>query len=150
MPEQQLPFHHAKKCYRQRLWETGEGANACIVIAGFKIPVHAPVLEEESSYFQSQFRRSFQESGRLEFHFDIENVNTVWRILELVYLGTYSNKLYPLSCLSGLVPTFLRVRDHTNRCHRRGKWAFATWVDIPLGGVLGFIEQSSGNHLSQI
>ncbi|RAL15276.1 BTB/POZ domain-containing protein [Aspergillus homomorphus CBS 101889] len=100
MSGEQLPFHQAKRCYRQRLWKTGEGADASIVIGGFRIPVHSSILEEESRYFHSEFRRSFQERGRPELHFDIKNVNTVWRTLELIYLGTYSNELCPLSYLS--------------------------------------------------
>ncbi|KAH1805418.1 hypothetical protein KXX19_007953, partial [Aspergillus fumigatus] len=100
MSDEPLPFHQAKRCYRQRLWKTGEGADASIIIGGFRIPVHSSILEEESRYFQSQFRRSFQKRGRPELHFDIKNVNTVWRTLELMYLGTYSNELCPLSYLS--------------------------------------------------
>jgi hypothetical protein len=121
MSGEQLPFHHAERCYKQRLWETGEGADAFIVIGGFKIPVHSSILEEESRYFQSQFRRSFQKRGTLELHFDIKNVNTVWRALELIYLGTYSNELCPLSYLSGRVHVLLHVPNHTNRYHRRRK-----------------------------
>lgn len=101
MSGEELLFPYADRCYKQRLWETGEGADASIVIGGFRIPVHSPILEEESRYFQHQFRRSFQETGRLELHFDIKNVNTVWRILELIYVGTYSNEFCPLSYLSG-------------------------------------------------
>lgn len=101
MSDEPLPFHQAKRCYRQRLWKTGEGADASIIIGGFRIPVHSSILEEESRYFQSQFRRSFQKRGRPELHFDIKNVNTVWRTLELMYLGTYSNELCPSSYLSG-------------------------------------------------
>lgn len=101
MSGEPFPLHYADRCYKQRLWETGDGADASIVIGGFRIPVHSSILEEESRYFQIQFRRSFQERGRLELHFDINNVNTVWRILELIYLGKYSNEYCPLSYLSG-------------------------------------------------
>jgi hypothetical protein len=121
MSGEQLPFHCAERCYKQRLWETGEGADASIVIGGFEIPVHSLILEEQSRYFQSEFRRSFQARGRLELHFDIKNVNTVWRILELIYLGTYSNEFCPLSYLSGRVPVLLHVPNHTNKYHRRRK-----------------------------
>jgi hypothetical protein len=48
MSGEQLPFYHAERCYKQRLWETGEGADAFIVISGFKILVHSSILEEES------------------------------------------------------------------------------------------------------
>ncbi|KAH2988335.1 hypothetical protein KXW58_006112 [Aspergillus fumigatus] len=100
MSGEHLPFHHAERYYKQRVWKTGEGADVSIIIGGFSIPVYSSVLEEESRYFQSQFRRSFQKRGRLELHFEIKNVNTVWRTLELIYLGTYSNELCPLSSLS--------------------------------------------------
>jgi hypothetical protein len=150
MSGEQLPFHQAKRCYRQRLWKTGKGADASIVIGGFRIPVHSSILEEESRYFQSQFRWSFQERGRSELHFNIKNINTVWRTLELIYLRTYSNELCPLSYLSSRVPVLLHIPNHTNKYHRQRKWACAAWVSIQHGGALGIIKQPPRDYLSKL
>lgn len=86
---------------REKLWRTLQGADACIVMKDWEIPVHTIILESESSYFQERFRRCFQITGQLRYELEYGDISTIWKLLELIYLGTYSDKRCPFSDFSG-------------------------------------------------
>lgn len=87
---------------KKSLWETKRCADASIIVAGFTIPVHTAVVGAASPYVDKKFRQSYQSTGLCEFYVQFGNIMTIWKLLELIYLGSVSEILCPYFEPSGM------------------------------------------------
>ncbi|KAF4228836.1 hypothetical protein CNMCM8980_000118 [Aspergillus fumigatiaffinis] len=62
-----------------------------------KIPVHTFVLQSKSAHLEYHLRHSFKSTGLIEYHVSHWPANVVWKALELIYLGDYSDCPSPLA-----------------------------------------------------
>jgi hypothetical protein len=95
------------------IWKTRVGADAFVVVAGYRIPVHTFVLQSKSAHLEYHLRHSFKSTGLIEYHVSHWPANVVWKALELIYLGDYSDCPSPLAEGSGGIADPIHVlRSH--------------------------------------
>jgi hypothetical protein len=96
------------------IWKTRVGADAFVVVAGYRIAVHTFVLERKSVHLEYHFQHNFKSTGLLEYHVSHWPANIVWKTLELIYLGDYSNCPSPLAEGSGVIADPMHIPSVSN------------------------------------
>lgn len=87
---------------RKKRWESRlKDSDGIIVIQGHQLPVHTSILGSESSHLEATFQKSFQMIGKSIYYVHHWDVHSVWRALELIYLGNYSEFPYHKASCTG-------------------------------------------------
>lgn len=76
--------------------------DATIEIGGSIIAVHSSVLGAESPFLADIFRKSFQRTGKRVYKIQSADIHSVWRLLELAYIGEYSSVPCPVTHIRGM------------------------------------------------
>lgn len=91
---------------RRKQWTNRQSeGDAAILIGETTIPVHSSVIGSESPLLADAFRKSFQKTGKQVYRVHSGSIHSAWRLLELIYLGEYSNRPCPAASIPGMDKT---------------------------------------------